>query len=114
MRAAVGLRRARATRVLAAIGHHEVPTYVAASISSVRAARMSFALDVTEVVQVEPRVRVRSPFASSGRAVGEVSELDALPEVLDERRGGDTLARSTQVGSPSTSISTAAAHHAQW
>lgn len=101
MTGAVGLRRVRANRVLAVIDRHDVQKYADASINSVSAARVSFGLDATEVVQVEPRVRLRSHFTGSGRAVGEVDELDGLLEVLDDRRGQyDAVALSTQVEVP--------------
>lgn len=101
MTGAVGLRRVRANRVLAVIDNHEVQKYADAAINSVSAARASFGLDVTEVVQVDPRVRLRSRFSGSGRAVGEVRELDGLLDVLDERRGQyDAVALSTQVEVP--------------
>lgn len=101
MTGTVGLRDVRANRVLAVIDHHTVQKYVDAAVNSVSAARMSFGLDVTEVVQVEPRVRLTSRLARSGRAVGEVRELDALLEVLDDRRGSyDAVAVSTQVEVP--------------
>jgi hypothetical protein len=101
MTGAVALRRVRANRVLVVIDRHDLQKYVDAAVNSVSAARVSFGLDVTDVVEVEPRVRLRSRFTGSGRAVGEVTELDALLDVLDDRRGAyDAVALSTQVEVP--------------
>lgn len=96
-----GLRPVRANRVLAVLERHEVDRYLDAAINSVNAARVSFGLRVPEVVTVDPPVRVRSRFSSSGRAVGEITQLDGLLAALDDARGTyDAVALSTKVEVP--------------
>lgn len=97
----VGLRRVRANRVLTVIDQHEVPRYMAAAVNSVSAARVSFGLDATDVYTLDPRVRLTARYTESGRAMGEVHELEGLLELLDRHRGEfDAVALSTQVEVP--------------
>lgn len=98
---AVALRPVRANRVLTVIDHHQLPKYANAAVNSVSAARVSFGLDALEVHQLEPRVMMRASYTASGRAVGEVSELDGLLDLLDRRRADfDAVAISTQIEVP--------------
>lgn len=98
---AVGLRSVRSNRVLTVVDHHEVQKYTNAAVNSVSAARLSFGLDALEVHELEPRVRLKATYTTSGRAVGEVSELDGLLDLLDRRRAEyDAVAISTQIEVP--------------
>lgn len=97
----VGLRPVRSNRVLTVIDDHEHRRYTAAAVNSVSAARVSFGLDSPEVYEIHPRVRLTAQYTASGRAVGEVYDLEALLDLLDRRRGDyDAVALSTQVEVP--------------
>lgn len=97
----VGLRPVRANRVLPVIDRHEITKYEDAAINSVSTARVSFGLDAPEVVALDPRIRLRATYASSGRAVGVVDDLERLLDALDARRSTfDAVALSTQIEVP--------------
>lgn len=96
-----GLRPVRANRVLAVVERHDVGRYVDAALNSVAAARVSFGLEVPELVLLEPPVHVRARFSSSGRAVGEITGIEGLLAILDAARDRyDAVALSTQVEVP--------------
>lgn len=96
-----GLRPVRANRVLAVVEQHEMQRYRDAAVNSVSAARVAFGLQVPEAVALDPPVMVRSRFTSSGRAVGEISEMGGLLDVLDAGRGSyDAVAISTRIEVP--------------
>lgn len=97
----VGLKPVRSNRVLTVIDKHEFRRYAAAAINTVSAARVSFGLDAQDVYILDPRVRLTSRYTASGRAVGEVYDLDGLIDLLDRHRGDyDAVALSTQVEVP--------------
>lgn len=96
-----GLGRTRANRVLTVIDDHPLRRYVDVAVNSVSAARASLGLDVPEVVTMSPRLDLRSRYTASGRAVGDVEQLETLLAILDGRRGGyDAVAISSLVQVP--------------
>lgn len=96
-----GLREVRANRVLPVVDRHTFPKYENAAVNSVSAARASFGLRAPEVVTLDPATHVRSSYTPSGRAVGEISGLEPLLELLDDRRGTyDAVALTSQVEVP--------------
>lgn len=97
----VALRPVRSNRILTVIDDHQLHRYTNAAVNAVSAARISFGLDAHEVYALDPRVRLRSQYTGSGRAVGDVSELEGLLDLLDRRRGEyDAVALSTQIEVP--------------
>ncbi len=97
----VALRPVRSNRVLTVIDDHEMRRYTDDAINTVSAARVSFGMDASDVYPLHPRVRLTSRYTKSGRAVGEVSELDGLLQLLDLHRGEyDAVALSTQISVP--------------
>ncbi len=68
----VGLQRVRSNRVLAVIDAHEDEIFVNAAVNTVSGARASYGLDSPGVVCLDPPVKLRARFASSGRAAGRV------------------------------------------
>lgn len=97
----VALRPVRSNRVLTVLDNHQDRRYTDAAVNSVSAARVSFGLDALEIYPLEPRIRLAAHYTPSGRAVGEVWELDGLLQVLDRRRGDyDAVALSTQIDVP--------------
>ena len=98
----VGLQPVRANRVLVIIDDHEDDFFVSAAVNSVSGGRAAFGLNCPAVVCLDPPVKLRTRFASSGRAAGRVEELAGLCQVLDERRGSyDAVAISSVINVPS-------------
>ncbi|MEJ2143416.1 MAG: DUF3326 domain-containing protein [Gammaproteobacteria bacterium] len=97
----VGLQPVRANRVLTIVNEHPDRYFTDAVINSVSAARASFGMDCPEVIELSPPVILESLYATSGRAVGRVTQLDKLIEILDYYQGSyDAVAFSTQIEMP--------------
>ena len=82
----IGLQPVRSNRVLVVIAAHEDEMFVNAAINSVSAARASYGFQCPRVVALDPSVRMKSRYTSSGRAVGRIERLTELCNVLDEYR----------------------------
>jgi hypothetical protein len=96
-----GLQPVRANRVLTVIDQHPIRGFTDAAINSVSAARASYGMAGPGVVSLDPPVYVKSTYAPSGRAVGQIERLEGLIEVLEARKGEyDALALSTQIEVP--------------
>lgn len=99
----VGLQPVRANRVLVVMDPHPDNYFCDMAINSVSAARASYGLDNPDTVILDSPVRLESLYASSGRAVGRVDQLEGLLRVLEQRRGTyDALAITTQIEMPSS------------
>jgi hypothetical protein len=97
----IGLRRVRANRVLVVIDAHEDQYFVNAAINAVSAARASYGLICPNVIQLDPPVRLKARFAASGRAAGEIENLEYLCHVLRECRNDyDAVAISSVIDVP--------------
>jgi hypothetical protein len=96
-----GLQPVRHNRVLAVIDAHRDGLFVNAAVNAVSGARSSYGLCCPEVVCLDPPVKLRARFASSGRAAGRVEELASLCRLLDERQGTfDAVAISSVIDVP--------------
>ena len=82
----VGLRPVRSNRVLVVIDAHEDELFINAAVNTVNAARSTYGLDCPRIVVLDPPVRLRARFSSSGRAVGRVEEFDSLLDCLSKYR----------------------------
>ena len=97
----VGLQPVRSNRVLVVIDKHPNNQFVNAALNAVSAARASFGLQCPKVVQLDPPVRMTAKFSESGRAVGEIENLDYLCQVLaDDREQFDAVAISSVIQVP--------------
>lgn len=97
----VGLQPVRSNRVLVVIDAHRDEAFVNAAINSVSGARAAYGLNCPEVVCLDPPVKLRARFASSGRAAGRVESLEALFALLRERRTDyDAVALSSVIDVP--------------
>jgi len=97
----VGLQPVRSNRVLVVIDAHEDELFTNAAINAVSAARASYGLKCPKVIQLAPPVKMNTKFAQSGRAVGEIDNLDYLIEVLEENREiYDAIALSSVISVP--------------
>ncbi|KPJ93574.1 MAG: high light inducible protein [Gammaproteobacteria bacterium SG8_15] len=101
MMGTIGLQPVRANRVLAVVNAHPDKYFTDAVINTVSAARASCGLDCPQVIELNPPVVLESLYASSGRAVGRVSQLESLTDVMDQYQGSyDAVAISTQIDMP--------------
>ena len=98
----VGLQKVRSNRVLVVIDAHQDDLFISAAVNSVSAARASCGLRCPVVVQLDPSVRLRARYTSSGSAAGRVEGLDGLCAVLDERQNQyDAVALASVIDVPS-------------
>lgn len=97
-----GLERVRANRLLVVIDAHKDELFVNAAINSVNAARASYGLKCPKVILLDPPIKLRARYTSSGAAAGRVEEFDGLCAVLDEHRNEyDAVAISSIIDVPS-------------
>lgn len=83
----IGLQRTRANRVLVVIESNKNKLFVNAAINSVNAARATYGFNCPYVIQLDPCVKLRSKYTSSGRATGIVENFNSLKTVLEEYKG---------------------------
>ena len=99
---AIGLRRVRSNRILVVIDDHEDEYFTNSAINSVNAARATYGLNCPEIVCLNPSVKMRVRFSTSGRAAGRVESIETLWRLLDERRDDyDAVALSSIINVPS-------------
>ena len=97
----VGLLPVRANRILVIIDRHSDELFVSAAVNTVNAARTSYGLDCSEVVQLDPPIRMSAAYAESGRAAGTVEGLERLCSLLASRRAEyDAVAISSVINVP--------------
>lgn len=97
----VGLESVRSNRILVVIDDHEDELFVNAAVNAVSSARATYGLACSEVVCLDPAVRLWGRFAPSGRAVGRIEELAGLCELLEDRSSQyDAVALSSIVDVP--------------
>jgi hypothetical protein len=82
----VGLQRVRSNRILAVIDAHQDKMFVHLAINAINAARTAYGLDCSNIVQLDPSIRLMAEYSASGSAVGRIEALERLCEVLDEYR----------------------------
>lgn len=97
----VGLQPVRQNRVLVVIDAHKDQLFVNAAINAVSGGRATYGLSCPEVICLDPPVKLRARFASSGRAAGRVEELTGLCQLLQNRREDyDAVAISSVIDVP--------------
>src|ERR1700730_14567734 len=82
-----GLQTVRANRQLVIIDPHADPVFVTSAINAVNAARSTYGIDCRRIIKLDPPIKLRSHYSGSGRAVGEIDNLEYLYRVLSEFRG---------------------------
>ena len=97
----VGLERVRANRVLVVVDDHKDEIFVNAAINAVGGARAAYGLSCPEVVCLDPPVRLKASYSPSGRAAGQVEQIEGLCRLLDDRKGEyDAVAISSVIDVP--------------
>jgi len=75
----IGLQKIRSNRVLTVIEKHPTDKiFVNGTINAVNAARASGGIDCSQILILDPAMRLITEYASSGRAVGRVENLENL------------------------------------
>ena len=98
----VGLQRVRANRILVVIDAHQDEMFVNLAINAVNAARTALGLDCSQIVQLDPSIKLIAEYSASGSAVGRVESVERLFDVLDEyRHEYDAVAISSVISLPS-------------
>lgn len=98
----VGLQRVRSNRILAVIDAHRDEMFVNLAINAINAARTAYGLDCSNIVQLDPSIKLMAEYSASGSAVGRIEALERLSEVLDEYKNQyDAVAISSIIAVPS-------------
>jgi hypothetical protein len=106
----IGLQKVRSNRVLTVIEKHPTDElFVHGAINAVNAARASAGLDCSQILILDPAMRLIAEYSSSGRAVGKVEKLENLFAKLRAGRAEyDSVAISSIIKIPTRKL------HAQY
>lgn len=83
----VGLQKVRSNRVMLVIDKHKEKQISEFAINSASGVRASLGMDCPVVVEMDPPIKMRARYSSSGCAVGRVEGLERLYDVLKQHRG---------------------------
>jgi hypothetical protein len=98
----VALQPVRKNRVLLVIDDHPDSYFTTAATNAANAGRASYGLDCAGILKLNPGIRLSVSYSSTGRAVGEVTNLDLLLTKLMEMRDQyDAVAVSSVINVPS-------------
>jgi hypothetical protein len=99
----IELRPVRSNRLLMLMERHPDPWFMDATVNMASAARAAAGFDIQEVVVLSRNFSMRSVYAPSGRAAGEVSGLESVFDALDRRPGEfDAIAIASLIKVPSS------------
>lgn len=93
----VGLHKVRMNRILPVIGRHNDISFSKAAINMVSGARASFGIDCDSVFTIPKEMSMDVSFSKSGCAVGEISNLDGLYNILKNAEDYDAIAISSVI-----------------
>lgn len=97
----VGLQKVRSNRVLLVIDKHQDERLKELYINAASAARVTLGADCPGIVEIDPPIRMKARYSSSGSAVGRIEGLERLCEVwLNHRSEFDALAVASVVEVP--------------
>ena len=82
----VGLRPARANRVLVALDASHAERYSAYTVNAINAARATYGLNCVGIERIEPALRLVGGYTETGRASGSVEGFDGLVELLVKKK----------------------------
>jgi hypothetical protein len=98
----VELQPVRANKLLLLMERHADPWFMDATVNMASAARAAAGFNISEVVVLSKNFSMRSLYAASGRAAGEVDGLESVFDCLDRRRGQfDAVAIASLINVPS-------------
>ena len=97
----VGLQKVRSNRVLVVLDKHEDKFFYEAAVNSVSAARSNLGLNCPSVVLMDEKISMQSLYSNSGRAVGSITHLERLCDLLNTHRSQfDAIALSSVIQVP--------------
>jgi hypothetical protein len=98
----VGLQKVRSNRVLLVIDKHKLKPISDSTINAVSAARAAMGMDCPKVIELDPPIKMRARYSTSGSAVGRVEGVEYLCEVLEKYRDEyDAVALASVIDVPS-------------
>lgn len=102
----IGLQKVRSNRVLTVVEQHPTDElFVNGAINAVNAARASGGLDCSQILVLDPAMRLIAEYSPSGRAVGKVERLENLfAELRAYRDEYDSVAISSIIKIPSRTL----------
>jgi hypothetical protein len=96
-----GLQRVRSNRVLFVADAHAERLFTDGAINSLNAARAAYGLNCPQIVELDPPVKLKAEYASSGRAAGRVEGMQNLVAALEPYRGRfDAIALASVIEVP--------------
>jgi hypothetical protein len=97
----IGLQPVRSNRILVVSEEHKDKYVRHSVINAVNAARATYGIDCNRIVQAKRPFAMTARYSSSGRAVGEVTDIGGLLETLRECRSEyDAIAISSSIEVP--------------
>jgi hypothetical protein len=97
----IALQPVRKNRILVIIDEHPDECFTNAAINAVNAARATYGLECSDIIKLNHGVRLKVAYSASGRAAGEVSNLDVLVGILKTMRSKyDAIALSSVIDVP--------------
>jgi hypothetical protein len=99
----IDLMPVRSNRLLLLMERHPDPWFMDATVNMASAARAAAGFTIPEVVVLSRNFSMRSVYATSGRAAGEVSGLESVFNALNRRQGQfDAVAIASLIKVPSS------------
>jgi hypothetical protein len=96
-----GLQRVRSNRLLLVIDQHEEESYTHAAINSLNAARACYGLHCGRIVTLDPSIRLKAEYTSTGMAAGSVEGFPGFMNALERYRDEyDAVAISSVIEVP--------------
>ncbi len=97
----VGLRPARANRVLVALDASHVERYAAYTVNAINAARATYGLNCVGIERIKPALSLVGGYTQTGRASGSVEGLEGLVRLLlDKKDTYDAVAIASVIEVP--------------
>ena len=97
----IGLQPVRFNKILAIIDENEHKIFENAAINSINAARATLGIECSEIVKLNPPIRMESIYAKSARAAGVIENINNLFSVLRKYEGNyDAIAISSIIRVP--------------
>lgn len=81
-----GLEKVRSNRVMIIMDKHKEKMISELYVNSVSAARATLGLECSLIVELDPPIKMKSRYSSSGCAVGRIESLERIVHVLDKYR----------------------------
>lgn len=97
----IGLQKVRSNRVMLVIDKHKEDQITSSTINAASAARAALGLELPKVVELDPPIKMRARFSTSGCAVGRVEGVGRLYEVLTKYKNEyDAVALASVIDVP--------------